>query len=244
MVHYIKYKLYDAGFIVVREEYRLLNLELAQSLCRRLDEEVLYDMDGPAAVDHTATTAAAAFPSEAETEVEKGEVLEVETKQIESTAAVPPPQPLNSFLTPEKMVGTAFVFALAHRNCHAELQSFVARQLCEGDSGEETVADFLAVLQPRQSASPAPASQPDAPFFVNQTAAGAKKAISLLFPRMLAEDIPTSAVSREYVQEYLKQALTPALTGLAKEKPADPLRWLAVRLLSTNVAAPPMMPGP
>lgn len=37
LLHYIKYKLYENGFIVVREEYRQINPELAEKLCIKVD---------------------------------------------------------------------------------------------------------------------------------------------------------------------------------------------------------------
>lgn len=193
-VQYLKFKLYDAGFIVVREELRLLNYEIAEKLAIELDRSPIPSMEPQ--------PTAANFPAS---------------------------------LLPHahELVGTANIFVVARTNCHELLQNFIAAQLC-GDDAE--VID--AVLAEHHSQGR------ELPFWTSLTADGAKKSVALLFPRMLAEDVPTAVKSREYVQANLKQALVPALAELAKQKPEDPLQWLAMQLLVNNTQAPPMMHSP
>ncbi|KAG5509588.1 hypothetical protein JKF63_06293 [Porcisia hertigi] len=196
-VQYLKYKLYDAGFIIVREELRLLNKEMAEKLTVELDQSLLPPVAAP-----PAQTLAPDFPT----------FLPAKT---------------------DDLVGTAYVFVVARTNCHELMHSFIAKQLCSEDA--DVLDAFLEQhhVQGRRL-----------PFWTSLTANGARKSVALLFPRILAEDVPTSAVSREYVQAHLKQALVPALSALAKLKPEDPLRWLAMQLLTTNTQAPPMISSP
>ncbi|KAG5484065.1 hypothetical protein LSCM1_05919 [Leishmania martiniquensis] len=202
-VQYLKFKLYDAGFIVVREELRLLNWEVAQKLTVALEQPLVPPVGG----------------SSAET--------------VTGLVRAPEGFPMSRLPTAHDLVGTAYVFVVARTNCHELLQSFIAAQLC----GED--ADMLAAFLEEHHAQGR-----QLPFWASLTANGAKRSVALLFPRMLAEDVPAPAVSREYVQANLKQALVPALAALAKQKPEDPLRWLAMHLLTNNTQAPPMIPTP
>ncbi|KAK7195200.1 Dpy-30 motif containing protein [Novymonas esmeraldas] len=206
-VQYLKYKLYDAGFIVVREEMRLLNHEVAEKLAMELDRSPVPPMP-------PATT------TEAEAEAAGG-------------PRTPAGFPVALLPAAHDLVGTAYIFVVARTDCHALLQSFITTQLC----GED--ADVLKAFLEEHHAQGR-----ELPFWTSLTARGATRAVALLFPRMLAETVPTSAVSREYVQANLKEALVPALAELAKQKPEDPLRWLAMQLLASNTHAPPMMVGP
>ncbi|GET86955.1 hypothetical protein, conserved [Leishmania tarentolae] len=202
-VQYLKYKLYDAGFIIVREELRLLNCEIAEKMVMELDRSLAPPIATPPAQTVTdGTQTSAGFP----------------------TSLLP---------AAHDLVGTAYVFVLARCKCHELLQSFIETQLCSED------ADVLGAFLGEQ-----PVQGRKLPLWTSLTANGAKKSVALLFPRMLAEDVPTSAVSREYVQANLKQALVPTLTTLAKQKPEDPLRWLAMQLLTNNTQAPPMVLNP
>ncbi|KPA76437.1 hypothetical protein ABB37_07761 [Leptomonas pyrrhocoris] len=205
-VQYLKYKLYDAGFIVVREEFRLLNYEVTSKLC--------ICMDAPSPLQQQQQQ-----PSSTEADGAEGE-----------TQKPAPVLPASLLSAPEDLVGTAYLFVLARTNCHALLQSFVTTQLCGEDA--EVLETFLEEHHTQRR---------ELPFWISQTAAGATRSVALLFPRMLAEDVPSSAVSREYVQANLKQALVPALTELARQKPEDPLRWLAMQLLTSNAQSPPMI---
>ncbi|CBZ24793.1 conserved hypothetical protein [Leishmania mexicana MHOM/GT/2001/U1103] len=197
-VQYLKYKLYDAGFIVVREELRLLNCEIAEKMAIELDRPLV----PPAQTVTDGARTSTGFP-----------------------ASLLP--------AAHDLVGTAYVFVLARTKCHELLQSFIETQLCGEDA--DVLDAFLGAhhVQGRKL-----------PLWTSLTANGAKKSVALLFPRMLAEDVPTSAVSREYVQANLKQALVPTLAALAKQKPENPLRWLAMRLLTNNTQDPPMISSP
>ncbi|EPY26042.1 nucleoside-diphosphate kinase [Strigomonas culicis] len=209
LVHYLKYKLYEKGFIIVREAQQLLNPELAEKL------SITLDYVPPYLQEPCATTAAIAGPSASD------------------------------------LVGTCYLFVLAREGCHATLLAFLEELLQDAE-----YTDLLRELAP-SSAPAAGAPSADAPdggriaaaplwrndfVFVNRTAAGARQAVALLFPQMLPEDIPTHVQSREYVQSALKSALLPALTLLAKTKPAEPLRWLAEYLLANKDAAPESLP--
>lgn len=204
-VQYLKYRLYDAGFIIVREEFRLLNYEVTSKLNA--------NMDAPATLQSSLPP-----PSSA---------------TLDAAGKPAPALPTSLLSAPQELVGTAYLFVLARHNCHALLQSFVTAQLCGEDA-----AVLETFLEEHHS------QRRELPFWISQTAAGARRSVALLFPRMLAEDVPTSAVSREYVQANLKQALVPALTELARQKPENPLRWLAMQLLASNVQSPPMMSSP
>lgn len=212
LLHYVKYKLYDAGFIVVREEYRLLNSELAERLCVTLDYRPAYLNEDGTATDTTAP--------------ESG---------LSRTQA----------LAPSDMVGTAYLFILAHRECHAKLLQFLqdlrSGRVVSADR-RDSVEDDDVYRQYVVSAEREAGCVVD-PLWTNSTSEGARRAVGLLFPRMLAEDVPTAVESREYVQAKLKTALLPALTELSKCKPEEPLRWLAEKLLATNTQCPPMISG-
>ncbi|AIN96523.1 hypothetical protein LPMP_130950 [Leishmania panamensis] len=202
-VQYLKYKLYDAGFIVVREELRLLNSEIAEKMAVELDRSLVPPVAAP--------------PAESGAE-------DVRT---------PADFPMSLLPAPHSLVGMTHMFVVARTNCHELLKSFIATQLC----GED--ADVLDAFLTKHHVQGR-----ELPFWTSLTANGAKKSVALLFPRMLAEDVPTSALSREYVQANLKQALVPTLARLARQKPADPLRWLAMELLTNNTQAPPMVSNP
>lgn len=217
-VQYLKYRLYDAGFIIVREEFRLLNYEITAKLC--------INMDAPAPLQLSSPPAAAALS--AEESGLKGEVSTGSGGGLNGSAV-----PASLLSSPEELVGTAYLFVLARTNCHQLLQSFVTSQLCGEDA--EVLETFLEEHHSQRR---------ELPFWLSQTPAGATRSVALLFPRMLAEDVPSTAVSREYVQANLKQALVPALAELARQKPENPLRWLAMQLLANNTQSPPMMTNP
>lgn len=205
LLHYIKYKLYDAGFIVVREEYRQINPELSEKLCVKVDYVPPY------------------FQEEKQfTDIDAG----VLTPSGNAAQAVQ--------MAPADMVGIAYIFILARSECHSRLLDFLNKLLTQDDQFRKMVEMKREVLTANGVATPL------VPLVSNTTANGARQAVSLLFPQMLSMDIPTAVRAREYVQANLKTALLSALTELAKAKPANPLEWLAQRLLETNIQAPPM----
>lgn len=230
-LHFLRFKLYDAGFILVREEYRRINAELADKLCVQ--------------IDYT--------PSFMYRQVGDGTVGEAGSYTI----------PDSMMPTPADMVGNAYVYVLAHRDCHHELQKFLVEKLFSDEAaGEECGASveegsavsynaLLAAISAKKldqvevetenNYSVTAATRPPPAVFLNRTADGARKSVSLLFPRMLSADVPTAVQSREYIQANLKAALLPTLTELSKKKPEDPLRWLAEQLLTNNPSSPPMV---
>eukprot|EP00796_Vickermania_ingenoplastis_P004273 gene4273-3090_t len=205
LLHYIKYKLYEEGFVVVREEFRQINPELSEKLCIKVDYVPPYFQEEPKPGEMEATLLSP--------RAEKKDVVQ---------------------MAPKDMVGTAYIFILARGECHQRLVTFLEKLLTEDETFRRMVADRKAAL----TAEGVPV--PLVPLMSNTTPNGARQAVNLLFPQMLAMDIPTAVRAREYVQANLKTALLSALTELAKAKPANPLEWLAQRLLETNIQAPPM----
>lgn len=254
LLHALKFRLVDAGFIIVREEYRRVNTELANELCVQMDSQPAYMLAARQQhpQNHNDGGGGGVTSSNGDGSNNSGDY------------AIP-----EAYLpTAAAMVGSAYVYSLAHRNCHAELQKFLARQLfsngAEDEGGEDgsghaiavgSGASYRALLESiaakkLHSSGGADSADDDnsntataAPpaVFVHRTADGSRQAVGRLYPRMLALDIPTGAASREYVQSNLKLALLPVLTELAKKKPADPLRWIADQLLMNNPQSPPMV---
>lgn len=153
----LRFKLYDAGFIVVREEHRTLNSETAAKLVS------LGGFDS-----YSATT----------------------------------------------LVGNTYVYVVAAEEAAEKLVKFVA-------ASDETV---------QQSVSSSVKTLPGY----------ASKAVSILFPAMATDNIPSNGEAREYVQEELKGLLLSGLTELAKQRPANPIEWLAQYLLNNNPRSPPV----
>lgn len=205
LVQYVKYRLYEEGFIVVREEFRQINPELSEKLCVKVDYIPPYFQEEP-------------------------KYGELEADLITPSGNyIKPPQ-----MAPKDMVGIAYIFVLARSECHTRLLSFISKLLTEDE-------EFRRMVDRKKDALTASGEAvPVVPLVSNTTANGARQAVNLLFPQMLAMDIPTAVRAREYVQANLKTALLSALTELAKAKPANPLEWLAHRLLETNIQAPPM----
>lgn len=203
LLHYLKYKLFDNGFIVIREEYRLINPELAEKLCVSVDHI------------HPCLQEATKLSPESSPEPDSN---------VSSVPRMPPAD----------MLGTAYIYILACSSCHAKLTEFVSNLMTD-----DTVFRSMVETQ-RNTLTAEGAHVALTPLMCNATANGAKQAVSVLFPQMLAADIPTAVVAREYVQANLKTVLLSALTEVAKAKPSNPIEWLAHRLLETNIQAPPM----
>ncbi|CCW61841.1 unnamed protein product [Phytomonas sp. EM1] len=231
LLYFIKCRLYEAGFVIVREEYRLLNAELAECLCVKLDYIPEY------------------------VKIASGQPYEAANDYTDAKAATP----TSCSFSPSKMVGMAYVYVLAHRDCHAKLLRFISEldtgsassMACADDDVEgeqkgssyEAYAELLKLTaRSSQEEGEESGALPQA-LWMNTTSAGAKQAVRLLFPRMLSEEVPTGVQSREFVHEQLKRSLLPALSDLVKTKPAEPIRWLAERLLETNTETPPMIPS-
>eukprot|EP00331_Platyophrya_macrostoma_P012387 CAMPEP_0176429242 /NCGR_PEP_ID=MMETSP0127-20121128/13605_1 /TAXON_ID=938130 /ORGANISM="Platyophrya macrostoma, Strain WH" /LENGTH=186 /DNA_ID=CAMNT_0017811031 /DNA_START=68 /DNA_END=628 /DNA_ORIENTATION=- len=151
----LRFKLYEEGFIVVREEHRSLNHELTSKL--------------------------------------------VSVGGFESHAA-------------GSLVGDVYLFVVAASDAAEKLCAFVARS-------DDAIR--LSVSVPTKQAN-------------------ASKAVNILFPAMATDNIPSNGEAREYVQEELKGLLLSGLTELAKQRPSNPIEWLAHYLLDNNPHSPPV----
>ncbi|EAN79346.1 Dpy-30 motif containing protein, putative [Trypanosoma equiperdum] len=220
-----KYKLHEAGFIIVREEYRRVNEELADKIAVQLDRAAF--LSGTAA------------PEEVEA-VNEGDSATNGSRMFTRSHVT---------VGAQELVGNAYLYVLAHRDCHAELLRFLDRLFADEDytmllmsineEGKEAGSAAGSAATQQQGDSRGPSIQ--CPLFCNVTSVAAKQVVQLLFPRMLVHDVPNRTVTREYVQAELKNALMPALVELSRAKPENPIRWLAERLLNTNVRAPPLI---
>ena len=68
--------------------------------------------------------------------------------------------------------------------------------------------------------------------------ANAEREIRFFFNSSVIEPIPNSQIAKDYLDNKLNSTLLKALTQLCKEKPTDPLIWLADYLVSNNPYKP------
>ncbi|EAN93453.1 hypothetical protein C3747_48g118 [Trypanosoma cruzi] len=223
----IKFKLHEAGFIIIHEEYRRINEELADTIAVQLDRTAfLSGSAAPSIALEDAATSRPMFTCEHATSVPTGQ---------------------------QDLVGHVYLYVLARRDCHVDLLRFLCRLFADEDftsvlkcireKATREEATTAAVKNERENEEKSEGSHISCPVFCNATAVAAKQVVQLLFPRMLAQDVPSTGASKEYVQAELKGALLPALVELSKAKPENPIRWLAERLLNTNTRAPPLVPA-
>ncbi|XP_074012516.1 nucleoside diphosphate kinase homolog 5 isoform X1 [Numenius arquata] len=66
----------------------------------------------------------------------------------------------------------------------------------------------------------------------------AEREIRFMFPEVILEPIPAGQRARDYLNLYIKPTLLAGLTALCKEKPADPMIWLADWLIEQNPNKP------
>lgn len=66
----------------------------------------------------------------------------------------------------------------------------------------------------------------------------AEREIRFFFNRSVIEPIPTGQAAKDYLESKLNHTLLKGLTQLCKEKPHDPLTWLADWLLMNNPYKP------
>jgi len=66
----------------------------------------------------------------------------------------------------------------------------------------------------------------------------AEREIRFFFSRSIIEPIPFGQSAKDYLESKLNPTLLKALTQLCKEKPIDPLTWLADHLLANNPYKP------
>merc|ERR1712168_574040 len=66
----------------------------------------------------------------------------------------------------------------------------------------------------------------------------ANREISFFFPQMITEPISTGNAAREYLEQNVTPTLNDALAKLSKEKPENPVNWLADYLEKNNPNKP------
>ncbi|KAL0488838.1 nucleoside diphosphate kinase [Acrasis kona] len=66
----------------------------------------------------------------------------------------------------------------------------------------------------------------------------ARRELKFFFPKLSVEPSLSNQESKEYIQQELNAVLIQGLTKLAKEKPQEPLKWLAYWLLENNPNKP------
>ncbi|XP_077319173.1 nucleoside diphosphate kinase homolog 5 [Lithobates pipiens] len=66
----------------------------------------------------------------------------------------------------------------------------------------------------------------------------AEREIRFMFPDETIEPVPTGSAARDYLSLFVNPTLLTGLTELCKQKPADPLTWLADWLLTHNPNRP------
>ncbi|CAF1050930.1 unnamed protein product [Rotaria sordida] len=72
----------------------------------------------------------------------------------------------------------------------------------------------------------------------SDSAVSAEREIRFYFPNCVVEPIPTGPPARDYLEENVNKTLIKALTALCKEKPKDPVLWLADKLMEINPYKP------
>ncbi|XP_034037220.1 nucleoside diphosphate kinase homolog 5 [Thalassophryne amazonica] len=71
----------------------------------------------------------------------------------------------------------------------------------------------------------------------------AEREIKFMFPHSLIEPLPTREATTEYLNTYVNPVLVRGLTELCKNKPLDPLVWLAEWLVKHNPNKPQVNDG-
>uniref|UniRef100_A0A8C3LIY8 Nucleoside diphosphate kinase homolog 5 n=1 Tax=Chrysolophus pictus TaxID=9089 RepID=A0A8C3LIY8_CHRPC len=66
----------------------------------------------------------------------------------------------------------------------------------------------------------------------------AEREIRFMFPEVISEPIPAGQRARDYLNLHVNPTLLAGLTALCKEKPADPMTWLADWLMEHNPNKP------
>ncbi|NXJ13133.1 NDK5 kinase, partial [Odontophorus gujanensis] len=66
----------------------------------------------------------------------------------------------------------------------------------------------------------------------------AEREIRFMFPEVISEPIPAGQRARDYLNLHVNPTLLAGLTALCKEKPADPMTWLADWLIEHNPNKP------
>lgn len=66
----------------------------------------------------------------------------------------------------------------------------------------------------------------------------ARREVKFFFPTMSMEPILNDAETGEYIRNNLQDTLMKGLTELVKQKPAEPVKWLAYWMLDNNPNKP------
>ncbi|EHH26824.1 nucleoside diphosphate kinase homolog 5 [Macaca nemestrina] len=74
--------------------------------------------------------------------------------------------------------------------------------------------------------------------------AAAEREIHFMFPEVIVEPIPIGQAAKDYLNLHIMPTLLEGLTELCKQKPADPLIWLADWLLKNNPNKPKLCHHP
>lgn len=72
----------------------------------------------------------------------------------------------------------------------------------------------------------------------SDSVASASREIRFFFPQMILEPIPTGQTTERYIEQHITPTLNEALCKLCKEKPGDPVSWLAEYLDMNNPNKP------
>jgi nucleoside diphosphate kinase len=72
----------------------------------------------------------------------------------------------------------------------------------------------------------------------SDSARSAEREIRFFFNQSIVEPIPQNQTARDYLGSQVNPSLLAGLTQLCKEKPLDPVKWLADWLLSNNPNKP------
>ncbi|XP_067899097.1 nucleoside diphosphate kinase homolog 5 [Heterodontus francisci] len=72
----------------------------------------------------------------------------------------------------------------------------------------------------------------------SETSSAAEREIRLIFPGATVDPIPTGQVAVTYLNRFVNPTLLSGLTELCKQKPTDPITWLADWLIANNPKKP------
>ncbi|XP_033110041.1 nucleoside diphosphate kinase homolog 5-like isoform X2 [Anneissia japonica] len=67
---------------------------------------------------------------------------------------------------------------------------------------------------------------------------GAEREIRFMFPESIVEPIPSGQAAKDYLAKLVNPTLLRGLTNLCKQKPGDPITWLADWLIQNNPNKP------
>ncbi|CAF3389174.1 unnamed protein product [Rotaria socialis] len=72
----------------------------------------------------------------------------------------------------------------------------------------------------------------------NDSAVSVEREIRFFFPNCIVEPIPVGQPAKDYLEQNVNRTIIKALTALCKEKPKDPVIWLADKLMEINPYKP------